>query len=209
MQSHDYIAMERLYEIHASGSYDLIVVDTPPTRNAIDFLEAPERMADFFSQPPAALAHRSRPAAACSSMASKPFYSVADRILGSKFLEDIAEFFLLFQTMYDGFVERADAVTRTLADERTTFVVVSTLESAPVARGRVLHRRPRRAGPPPRRRRAQQGAAALVPRPRAPRARRRRCCATPADARRARCPSRPRPARAGGAGCSTRSARAS
>ena len=41
--------MERLYEIHASGTYDLIVVDTPPTRNAIDFLEAPERMADFFS----------------------------------------------------------------------------------------------------------------------------------------------------------------
>ena len=49
VQSHDYIAMERLYEIHASGRYDLIVVDTPPTRNAIDFLEAPERMADFFS----------------------------------------------------------------------------------------------------------------------------------------------------------------
>ena len=49
VQSHDYIAMERLYEIHRSGRYDLIVVDTPPTRNAIDFLEAPERMADFFS----------------------------------------------------------------------------------------------------------------------------------------------------------------
>jgi anion-transporting ArsA/GET3 family ATPase len=57
---------------------------------------------------------------------------VADRILGSKFLEDIAEFFLLFQTMYRGFVERAEAVSRTLADKRTTFVVVSTLESAPV-----------------------------------------------------------------------------
>ena len=65
-------------------------------------------------------------------MASKPFYSVADRILGSQFLEDIAEFFLLFQTMYAGFVERANAVTRTLEDKRTTFVVVSTLESAPV-----------------------------------------------------------------------------
>jgi len=57
---------------------------------------------------------------------------VADRILGSKFLEDIAEFFLLFQTMYDGFVDRAKAVTRTLEDNRTSFVVVSTLESAPV-----------------------------------------------------------------------------
>ena len=131
VQSHDYIAMERLYEIHASGTYDLIVVDTPPTRNAIDFLEAPERMADFFSS--RLLRWLTVPARSrVLDLASKPFYSVADRILGSKFLEDIAEFFLLFQTMYDGFVERAKAVTRTLADKRTTFVVVSTLESAPV-----------------------------------------------------------------------------
>src|SRR5690606_32280640 len=72
------------------------------------------------------------------TMASKPFYSVADRILGSKFLEDIAEFFLLFQTMYDGFVERSKAVTRTLVDTRTTFVVVSTLEPAPVAEAEVF-----------------------------------------------------------------------
>jgi anion-transporting ArsA/GET3 family ATPase len=130
VQSHDYIAMERLYEIHASGRYDLIVVDTPPTRNAIDFLEAPDRMADFFSSRllwwltvPA----RSR----VFTFASKPFYTIADRILGSQFLQDIAEFFLLFQTMYDGFVDRARAVTRTLSDKRTTFVVVSTLEAAP------------------------------------------------------------------------------
>ena len=132
VQSHDYIAMERLYEIHASGTYDLIVVDTPPTRNAIDFLEAPERMADFFSS--RLLRWLTVPARSrVLSLASRPFYSVADRILGSKFLEDIAEFFLLFQTMYEGFVERARAVTRTLEDKRTTFVVVTTLESAPVA----------------------------------------------------------------------------
>jgi anion-transporting ArsA/GET3 family ATPase len=131
VQSHDYIAMERLYEIHASGRYDLIVVDTPPTRNAIDFLEAPERMADFFSS--RLLRWLTAPARSrVLNMASKPFYTVADRILGSRFLEDIAEFFLLFQTMYEGFVERARAVTRTLEDRRTTFVVVTTLESAPV-----------------------------------------------------------------------------
>ena len=131
VQSHDYIAMERLYEIHASGRFDLIIVDTPPTRNAIDFLEAPERMADFFSS--RLLRWLTVPARSrVLTLASKPFYSVADRILGSKFLEDIAEFFLLFQTMYEGFVTRAEAVTRTLADKRTTFVVVTTLESAPV-----------------------------------------------------------------------------
>ena len=131
VQSHDYIAMERLYEIHASGRYDLILVDTPPTRNAIDFLEAPERMADFFSS--RLLRWLTVPARSrVFTMASKPFYTVADRILGTQFLQDIAEFFLLFQTMYDGFVERAQAVTRTLSDKRTTFVVVSTLEPSPV-----------------------------------------------------------------------------
>ncbi|HET6949588.1 MAG TPA: ArsA-related P-loop ATPase [Acidimicrobiales bacterium] len=130
VQSHDYIAMERLYEIHASGRYDLIVVDTPPTRNAIDFLEAPDRMADFFSS--RLLRWLTVPARSrIFTMASKPFYTMADRILGSQFLQDIAEFFLLFQTMYDGFVGRARAVTRTLSDKRTTFVVVSTLEAAP------------------------------------------------------------------------------
>jgi anion-transporting ArsA/GET3 family ATPase len=131
VQSHDYIAMERLYEIHASGRYDLIVVDTPPTRNAIDFLEAPERMADFFSS--RLLRWLTIPARSrVFTAASRPFYSIADRILGSQFLQDIAEFFLLFQTMHDGFVDRARAVTRTLSDKRTTFVVVSTLEATPV-----------------------------------------------------------------------------
>ncbi|HVF31758.1 MAG TPA: ArsA-related P-loop ATPase [Acidimicrobiales bacterium] len=130
VQSHDYIAMERLYELHGEGNYDLIVVDNPPTRNALDFLEAPERMADFFSS--RFLRLLTAPARSrLVNFATKPFYQVADRILGSQFLEDISEFFILFQTMYDGFVERARSVERLLHDRRTTFVVVSTLEPAP------------------------------------------------------------------------------
>ena len=131
VQSHEYIAMERLYEIHNSGKYDLIVVDTPPTRNALDFLEAPDRMADFFSSRLLrwlTLPARSR----VMNLASRPFAQVADRLLGSQFLEDITEFFLLFQTMYDGFVERSRAVKRLIHDRRTTFVVVTTLEAAPL-----------------------------------------------------------------------------
>lgn len=131
VQSHDYIAMERLFEIHSEGNYDLIVVDTPPSRNALDFLDAPERMADFFSSRLLRwliVPYRSR----LVSMASRPFYQVADRLLGSQFLQDIAEFFMLFQTMYAGFVERAEAVSRLLHDRRTTFMVVSTLEAAPL-----------------------------------------------------------------------------
>jgi anion-transporting ArsA/GET3 family ATPase len=88
-------------------------------------------MADFFSS--RFLRWLTMPARSrVVNFASKPFYTVADRILGSQFLEDIAEFFLLFQSMYDGFVERANAVTRVLGDRRTTFVVVTTLESSPV-----------------------------------------------------------------------------
>lgn len=131
VHSHDYIAMERLHDIHVSGRYDLIVVDTPPTRNAIDFLDAPARMADFFSSRLLRwliAPYRSR----LLTAASKPFYSVADRVLGAQFLQDIADFFILFQTMYDGFIERANAVTRTLQDDRTSFVVVTTLEPDPV-----------------------------------------------------------------------------
>jgi anion-transporting ArsA/GET3 family ATPase len=131
VQSHDYIAMERLYELHSEGRYDLIVVDTPPTRNAVDFIEAPQRMAEFFQSKLLRLLivpYRSK----LVNFASRPFYQIADRILGSQFLADIAEFFILFQTMYGGFVERARAVERLLHDQRTTFVVVSTLEAAPV-----------------------------------------------------------------------------
>jgi anion-transporting ArsA/GET3 family ATPase len=131
VQSHDYIAMERLYEIHSAGKYDLIVVDTPPTRNALDFLDAPQRMADFFSSRLLRwliVPYRSK----LVNVATKPFYQIADRILGTQFLADISEFFILFQSMHAGFVERADAVTRLLSDRRTTFMVVSTLEATPV-----------------------------------------------------------------------------
>lgn len=137
VQSHDYIAMERLYDLHATGTYDLIVIDTPPTRNAIDFLDAPERMADFFGGRLLrwlTLPYRvgGKRGARLVNFASRPFYQMADRILGSQFLQDIAEFFLLFQTMSDGFVERANAVERLLKDRRTAFTVVTTLEGAPL-----------------------------------------------------------------------------
>jgi anion-transporting ArsA/GET3 family ATPase len=137
VQSHDYIAMERLFEIHASGEYDLIVVDTPPTRNAIDFLDAPARMSEFFGGRLLrwlTLPYRvgGKRSVRMINVASRPFYQLADRVLGSKFLQDIAEFFLNFQSMYDGFVERAQSVERLLHDRRTTFAVVTTLEAAPL-----------------------------------------------------------------------------
>jgi anion-transporting ArsA/GET3 family ATPase len=137
VQSHDYIAMEHLYDLNAEGRFDLVVIDTPPSRHALDFLDAPQRMAEFFSSSLLkwiTLPYRTfgEKAGRLGYLAAKPFYQVADRILGSQFLQDIAEFFLLFQGMYAGFVERADAVTALLHDPQTSFIVVSTPEPSPL-----------------------------------------------------------------------------
>lgn len=137
VNSHDYLAMEQLYDLHASGQYDLVVIDTPPSRNALDLLDAPGRMREFFGSRLLkwlTVPYRSR----LFTMASKPFYQIADRILGSRFLQDIAEFFVLFQTMEAGFVARAKEVERLLTDEGTAFIVVSTLEAAPAREARFL-----------------------------------------------------------------------
>ncbi len=130
VHSHDYLAMEQLHDLHASGEYDLVVVDTPPSRNALSVLDAPSRMIEFFGSRLLkwlTVPYRSRLFAA----ASKPFYQVADRVLGSRFLRDIADFFVLFQAMEKSFVKRAREVERLLGDPRTTFLVITTLEAAP------------------------------------------------------------------------------
>lgn len=130
VHSHGYIAIERLLELHASGRYDLVVVDTPPSRNALDLLDSPGRMREFFGSRLLkwlTVPYRSR----LFNLASKPFNQIADRVLGSSFLQDIAQFFTLFQKMEPGFVRRATQVEQLLSDQRTTFLVVSTLEPAP------------------------------------------------------------------------------
>lgn len=130
VHSHDYIAMERLYDVYQSGVYDLVVVDTPPSRNALDVLDAPKRMRDFFDS--RLLQLLTTPAQSrVVSLMSKPFFQVADRILGARFLSSITEFFTLFRTMEKGFVERANKVESVLRNTDTKFAVVTTLEVAP------------------------------------------------------------------------------
>ena len=85
------------------------------------------------------------------NLASKPFNQIADRVLGSRFLQDIAEFFILFQAMERGFVTRAREVEALLGDPRTTFVVVTTLEAAPAHEAGYLVRELDRAAVPGRR----------------------------------------------------------
>ena len=139
VHSHEYLAMEQLHDLHASGEFDLVIVDTPPSRNALSILDAPSRMVEFFGSRLLrwlTVPYRSR----LFTMASKPFYQVADRVLGSRFLQDIADFFVLFQAMESGFVRRAHEVEALLVDPRTAFIVVTTLETAPSHEARFLAR---------------------------------------------------------------------
>jgi anion-transporting ArsA/GET3 family ATPase len=139
VHSHEYLAMEQLHDLHATGAFDLVIVDTPPSRNALSILDAPGRMVEFFGSRLLrwlTVPYRSR----LFTAASKPFYQVADRVLGSRFLQDIADFFVLFQAMERGFVRRAREVEALLVDPRTAFVVVTTLETAPSHEARFLAR---------------------------------------------------------------------
>lgn len=139
VHSHEYLAMERLHDLHATGDFDLVIVDTPPSRNALSILDAPGRMVDFFGSRLLkwlTVPYRSR----LFAVASRPFNQIADRVLGSRFLQDIADFFILFQAMEGGFVRRAREVESLLVDPRTAFVIVTTLETAPSHEARHLAR---------------------------------------------------------------------
>ncbi len=125
VNSHDYIAMERLYELSNDPTYDVVVVDTPPSRNALDFLDAPDRMGDFFGGRLVrwlTIPYRNR----LVGLASRPFFQIADRVLGARFLSDISEFFVLLQTLEDGFVERARHVRALLDSSDCHYVVVTS-----------------------------------------------------------------------------------
>ena len=137
VHSHDYIAIERLYQAHSSGAYDLIIVDTPPSRNALTVLDAPKRMQDFFSSRLLKLL-TANTQWQLLALAAKPFYEIADRLLGKGLLRDVAEFFTLFRTMETGFVERAKKVEALLHDTKTSFAIVTTLEDAPLSEAEFL-----------------------------------------------------------------------
>ena len=131
--SQEYMAMEKLHELHLEGRYDLLVLDTPPTRNALDFLDAPERLARFIDSRSLAFFLRSnRRGMRLVGRGSIVLFSMLRRITGVNLLEDLSEFFRAFGAMTEGFEERARAVGALLASPRTSFVVVSSPAAAAV-----------------------------------------------------------------------------
>lgn len=140
--SQEYAAMEKLFELHAEGRFDLLVLDTPPTRNALDFLDAPRRMIQFIEG--RSLRVFMRPtgiAARVAGRGASVALSVFKRLVGFDLLSDLAEFFNAFSGMVDGFQARAKRVDSLLADSRTCFLVVCGPQGEPVDEAVYFHRK--------------------------------------------------------------------
>ncbi|MBJ7607807.1 MAG: ArsA family ATPase [Candidatus Dormibacteraeota bacterium] len=130
--SHEYMAMEALYELHEAGEYDTLIIDTPPSRNALDFLEAPNRLTDFVGARLLSwLSGPTRFGFRAINLAAAPFLRMADRLLGADVLTEVAEFVADLQKIYGGVQERARDVYKLLRSSRVGFVVVTTLEPSP------------------------------------------------------------------------------
>jgi anion-transporting ArsA/GET3 family ATPase len=151
--SHEYMAMEKLLELASDPRYDLVVLDTPPTRHALDFLEAPDRLLSFLDASilrwflrPYFVAGRLtlKVATRTGALALK----LADRFLGLQFLADLSEFFLAFDGMYAGFKERAERVRVLLRGGDAAFVLVAAPAPGALEEAVYFHRRLREKGMP-------------------------------------------------------------
>jgi anion-transporting ArsA/GET3 family ATPase len=123
----EYMAMEKLYELTESGSYDVVIVDTPPTRNALDLLDAPRRLTHFLENRIfRALLVPTRAYLRALAMASQAVLRTISKVAGAEIVQDAVAFFQAFQGMEQGFHDRASAVRQLLADPSTAYVVVTS-----------------------------------------------------------------------------------
>jgi anion-transporting ArsA/GET3 family ATPase len=122
----EYMAMEKLHELHEDGAYDLIVVDTPPTRHALDFLEAPNRLIRLLDNRIFRLLMMpTRAYLRVASAAVQAFLRRVTKVVGAEVVDDVVAFFRAFEGMEQGFRDRAAAVQQLLAAESTAFVLVT------------------------------------------------------------------------------------
>ena len=132
--SQEYAAMDTLYELHQEGEYDCVVVDTPPSRNALDFLEAPNRLSDYVGARLLSwLAGPSGIGLRAMNFAAAPFLRLADRLIGGELLAEVSDFVRQLQLLYGGVQRRARDVYRLLRSPAVGFIVVTTLDAAPFA----------------------------------------------------------------------------
>jgi len=132
----EYMAMEKLYELHESGAkrpdgspvrFDLVVVDTPPTRRALDFIDAPRRLTRFLDNRIFRLLMMpTRAYLKAVSFATQAFLRTISRVVGSEVVTDAVAFFQAFEGMEEGFRRRAERVLQLLSAGETGFIVVTS-----------------------------------------------------------------------------------
>jgi anion-transporting ArsA/GET3 family ATPase len=145
----EYMAMEKLYELHEDAAYDLVVVDTPPTRHALDFLDAPRRLSHFLEHRlfRMLVAPRSGLVRAVN-VAAQTFLRSVSRVVGGDVIDDAIAFFQAFEGMEEGFRERADRVNDLLSDPATAFLLVASARRDTLQEARFFADRLHEAGIP-------------------------------------------------------------
>ncbi len=148
--SQEYMAVERLHQLHDEGKYECIVLDTPPSRHALDFLEAPRRITEFLES--GFLGWILRPTAETGigflRGAGRKLISVVTKLLGSDLVHQVSDFFRAFEHMAPGFDERAKQVRELLQSDATAFLAVTTPTPRALAETRILVRRLHESGFP-------------------------------------------------------------
>lgn len=128
-RSHAYVAMERLYQALRTEPHDLVVLDTPPARNAVDILDAPKSLARFLD---ARIVDWLLPGQAPRGLAGlfarggQVAVSLLRRVTGPELLDAILEFLQIFAELRPGFLERAEAIDAALRDASTGYVLVAS-----------------------------------------------------------------------------------
>ena len=140
--SQEYMAMEKLFELHSEGRFDLLVLDTPPSRDALDFLDAPRRLTQFIEGrsmkifiKPTGIGMR------IAGRGASMMFGILKRLVGFDLLADLSEFFTAFSGMVEGFQERAKRVNELLADPATSFVVICGPQGEPISEAVYFHRK--------------------------------------------------------------------
>ena len=147
--SQEFTAIAKLYDLDRSGEFDVLVLDTPPSRNALDFLDAPDRLTGFLEG--RALRVFLAPtgiAAKVLGRGTSVVFSVLQRVTGVDLLRDLSVFFRALGGLLDGFRERARGVKKLLADPATTFLIVTSPERDPVEEAIFFRGKLRDAGMP-------------------------------------------------------------
>lgn len=153
-RSHAYIAAERLYDVLASGQWDLVVLDTPPTRSALDILDAPSHLSQFLDS--RVLRYlledraqgRTPSLATLANMGSAAALRLLERLAGESIVGELLAFFAVLSSLREGFHERAMAVQARLVDPRTCFVLVASASPASLDDAAHLARELSRRGSP-------------------------------------------------------------